>query len=139
MDPTLQNIVGWVRSGAPHAKDPRIALFSSLYKSSSIDPHTIKAFYTSPAKDKLMIQAKLSCQVPDLAALKRKKIVMKRTTKEFQVTLGGASPDATVAISFSRPMIGLALEEVLLYCNLFVLFKNPDKLKLFKQLIKEKA
>jgi hypothetical protein len=134
MDPTLQNIVGWVRSGAPHAKDPRLALFSSLYKSSSIDPHTIKAIY---AKDKLTIQAKLTCEVPDLAALKRKKIVMKRTTRELQVTLGGASPDATVYISASRPMFGLALEEVLLYCNLFVLFRNPDKLKLFQQLIKE--
>jgi hypothetical protein len=134
-DPTLQYIISWVRSGAKNAKDPRLALFESLYKSSTIDPHTIRAKYTTPEKDKLTVQAKLSYIAPDIAALKKKKIVMKRGTKDIQVTLGGASPEATVFISFSRPMFGLTLEEVLLLCNLYILFKDERKLKLFQKLI----
>ena len=134
MDPTLLQVIQWTRSGAPRAKDPRLALFNSIYKSSSIDPHTIKAKYTTP--DKLVVQAKLLYEAPDLAALKRKKLVLKRGTKDIIITLGGPSPEATVFISFSRTMFGLTLEEVLLLCNLYVLFQDERRLKLFLKLVK---
>jgi len=132
MDPTLSYIIQWVRSKAPHAKDPRLMLFDSLYKSSSIDPHTLKVKKTPKG---LIIQATLSYTAPDLAALKKKKIVMKRDTKDISVVLGGASPEAVVYISFSRSLLSLTLEEVLVLCNLYVIFKDDRKMKLFQELI----
>ena len=134
MDPTLLQVIQWTRSGAPHAKDPRLALFQSLYKSSSIDPHTIKAVND---KGKLVVQGKLSYEAPDIAALKRKKLVINRQVKEVQVILGGATPETKVFISGSRPLQSLVLEEVLFLCNLYILFQDDSKQKLFQKLIKE--
>ena len=134
MDPTIQSIIGWMKAGAPKAQDPRLVFASTLYKTSSIDPHTFKI--KQPALNTLVVQAKLSYESPDIGALKKKKVVMKRATKDITVTLGGASPEATVHLTFSRPMFGLTLEEVLLLCNLYVIFTDERKMKLFQKLIK---
>jgi hypothetical protein len=133
MNPTLQYVVSWARHGAQNAQDPRLLFFGSLYKSSSIDPHTI--IVKQAPGDKLIVKARLMYQAPDIAALKNKKLVMKRDTKDVSVTLGGTEIESEVFISFSRSMFKLSLEEVLLLCNLYTIFSNKEKAKLFQKLI----
>jgi len=133
MNPTLQYIVSWARQGAQNTQDPRLLFFGSLYKSSSVDPHTIKI--KQIPDNKLIVKARLMYQAPDIRALKNKKLVMKRDTKDVSVTLGGMETESEVFISFSRSMFKLSLEEVLLLCNLYTIFKDTQKVKLFQKLI----
>lgn len=133
MDPTLEYIVQWVRSGASHAKDPRLKLFASLYRSSTIDPHTLKVI---KSENKITVKATLLYSTPDLVILKKlKKLVINRATKELVVSLEDASPEAKVILSHSRTFFELTLEEVLVLCNLYIIFKDRNKMKLFQQLM----
>ena len=133
MDPSLQYIIQWVRSGAPQAKDPRLKLFGSLFRSSTVDPHSLKVI--SKKSGELVIQGTLQYSSPDIAELKKKKIVIKRATKDIAVSMEAPKPDATVLISHSRSMFMLSFEEVLMLCNLYVIFTDKRKMELFQKLL----
>lgn len=134
MDFSLQYIVQWLRSKAPKAKDPRLLLFSSLYKSSSIDPHSFKVYQGKDGK--LEIRVKLLYVTPNIRKLKKeKKIELNHTSKEITVILENATPTATILFSHSRTLFDLSLEEALVLINLYIVFNDERKMKLFQQII----
>jgi hypothetical protein len=135
MDPQLKHIIQWVQSGAPHAKDPRNMLFKSLFRSATIDPNSFKAVHT-PDSERLELKFKMSYSAPDIAALKKKKLVMVRATKELKLSLE-PKVDGRVFITHSREMFALTLEEVLALWNLYLIFSDASKAKLFQKLTQE--
>lgn len=133
MDLSLQYIIQWLRSRAPKAKDPRLCLFSSLYKSSSIDPHTLKV---KQIGSKLNIEATLLYTTPDLKLLKKtKEIRVERASKKLIIILEKPTIDSLVFLSHSRGLFDITLEEALILSIIYTIFNNVEKLKSFQQLI----
>ena len=135
MNPELRHIIQWLQTKAPKAQDPRLALFSSIYKSSTVDPNSFKVIKLKNSET-CKIKMRLSYLTPDPSALKRKKLNMVRKEKELLVTLE-PKVDGKVQISQSRNMFALTLEEVLALWNLYLIFADSSKAKLFQQLIQE--
>jgi len=108
-------------------------MLNNLYRSSSIDPLTLTATKTNEG---LIIHLKLLYSTPDLTILKKqKKLEIKHATRELTIKLADASLDALVYLSHNRPMFELTFEEALALCNLYVIFADQRKLKLFQELI----
>ncbi len=135
MDPQLKYIIQWVQAGAPQCKDPRNKLFKALSRSAMIDPNSFKAT-RNPNSEKLDLKFKMSYSAPDIAALKKKKLVMVRATKELKLSLE-PKVDGRVFITHSREMFALTLEEVLALWNLYLIFSDASKAKLFRKLTQE--
>jgi hypothetical protein len=135
MVPELRYIVQWAQAGAPAAKDPRNKLFKSLFLTANIDPHTL-IVRKDKASDNVTISLKLSYITPDIAALKKKKLVMVRQTKELKLLLEPRI-NGRVYLSHSREMYALTLEEVLALWNLYLIFSDTNKAKLFQKLVQE--
>ena len=120
---------------APKAKDLRISFFKTLFRSATINPHSLKVSRIDT--NKISVQVVLNYVTPDLAALKKKKkLVMIRKTQKVQLTL---EPEihGRVFITHFRNMFMLTLEEVLVLWNLYLIFSDASKTKLFQSLIQE--
>jgi len=137
MDPQLKHIIQWVQSGAPHAKDLRNKLFKIVFRSATIDPNSFKVVRILDS-DRLELRFKMSYSAPDIAALKRKKLVLVRTMRDLKLSLE-PRVDGRVFISHSREMFALTLEEVLALWNLYLIFSDASKAKLFQKLIQEET
>lgn len=135
MDPQLRHIIQWVQAGAPQCRDPRLKLFKALSRSAMIDPNSFKVARV-PDSERLDIKFKMSYSAPDIAALKKKKLVMVRANKELKLSLE-PKVDGRVFIAHSREMFALTLEEVLALWNLYLIFSDTSKAKLFQKLTQE--
>ncbi len=135
-DPKLKYIIQWLQNGAPNAKDLRVKFFKGIFQLSTIEPHSLHVRKVS--NNQLLIKLKLQYSSPDISALKKKRISMVRQSKDLQVMLE-PEVDGRVFISHSRDMTTLTLEEVLALWNLYLVFSDVAKAKLFHALIQEET